>query len=173
VFAFGLFFRLAYKAAVPVPKSEGKVFTIATLNTVHAVTVAIGALLVAPLGLVAIAWVVIGALALHYVLVINLALKILSIPPVDYIRQLAFLIPVATPAVIAAVVSFFLVRDIADNGLLGDLLVLAMTSGIFLVVYVATFAAMRRTTNVREMLGATRRLCGRATVNVAEKSNDH
>ena len=88
VFALGSFLRLTYKATVPVIKSEGWIYSIVGLNTFYAILVSVFAYSVRTYGLIAISWAVLGALFIHSILIVTLALRLLEINWREYIRTI-------------------------------------------------------------------------------------
>jgi PST family polysaccharide transporter len=88
VLAFGLYFRLGYKINGELAKSQGQLKNFAYLQVIYALLIFGGALFGTSYGVVGVAYGVLAALVIHFILMSYMGCRITSLSGSDFLRQL-------------------------------------------------------------------------------------
>ncbi|MGF1453589.1 MAG: lipopolysaccharide biosynthesis protein [Opitutales bacterium] len=157
IFAFGAFFRINLRAAMPVPKSEGRVYSVALLNVLLAVLVAVGAFSASSFGLTGIAGAVLGALTIYYICVVGFALRLLELNWSAYIGALW---PVFLPAGLASLSAWGglqWIRSAIDSATVGSsLLTGGSVAAAYFLTYGLAFLGLSRQPIIKKILWVAR-----------------
>jgi O-antigen/teichoic acid export membrane protein len=103
ILALGMFFRAGYKIADTLARSKGAVYELAWRHAVYAAVVVTGAWVAHPFGLEAVALAIVLSLAIHFLLMTHLSLRVTQTTWVEFAGVHA---PAAMLAAITSVIVF-------------------------------------------------------------------